>query len=465
MSIEDQLYFLLKYYKKLPDSLRNGLIYPIRIIPRSFFQGKNYKKFVTLAHKFEFASRKSIEIFQTQKIIELVNFAYNNIKFYKDFCNLHDINVKDIQNLNDFHKNIPLIDKGIVQEKLELFIAPEYNKTQYLYANTGGSTGTPLKLLYLKGYTRTAERAFWDVIFRRVNYKQGIRVARLRGDFIGKNRIYSFDPYRNTLMLNTFLINEKNAGEYLRLMNKFKIEYLHAYPAALYNLIQNSKQNSIKIKSLKYILLNSENILDWQISLFESFFDTKNIFYGYGLGEMVAIAASCEHSRYYHFHPAYSYVEFHSSKIKDNSNINDIIGTSFLNPLMPLIRYRTGDLCELNDAECSCNRNHKIASRIIGRSQDVAIGKNNERITLTALIFGRHAEYFNHIKKMQIINTEPGKLIVIIVPKISFNTTYANEIINSLSAKEGMPFEAELDIVQEIELTERGKHKFFKRLF
>ena len=132
---------------------------------------------------------------------------------------------------------------------------------------------------------------------------------------------------------------------------------------------------------------------------------------------------------------------------------------------MPLIRYKTGDFCEIMDGKCSCGRQHRLTNRIIGRSQDVAIGKNNEKITLTALIFGRHAQYFNHVKKMQIINTEPGKLTVKVVPKITFNSTHSDELLNSLSIKEGMPFEAELKIVQEIELTKRGKHKFFKRLF
>ena len=396
----------------------------------------------------------------------MVNYSYNNIKFYRDFWRKHGVSIKDIQNLNDFQKNIPFINKESILDKFELLLSQKYSKSQYLVVNTGGSTGSPLKLGYLKGYTRTADRAFFDVVTSRIGAQPGMRSARLRGDYIGKNRISSFDPYRNTLMLSTFFINEENSDKYFYLLNKYKVEYLHAYPAALYNLIQNSKSNNIKIKTLKYIILESETILDWQVSMFESFFNTKNVFYGYGQTEMAALGATCEESRNYHFHPAYSYVEFHSNETQDkSSDIFEIVGTNFFNPLMPLIRYKTGDFCELSEVDCSCGRNHKMASRIIGRSQDVAIGLNNERITLTALIFGRHAEYFNHIKKMQVINIEPGKLTVIIVPKDSFNSSHATEIVDSLSSKEGMPFETNLKTVQDIEITRNINHKFFKRIF
>jgi len=95
----------------------------------------------------------------------------------------------------------------------------------------------------------------------------------------------------------------------------------------------------------------------------------------------------------------------------------------------------------------------------------IPIGFNGERITLTALIFGRHADYFNHIIKMQVINYAPGKLIVRIVPKGSFSDSHANEVVNNLSIKEGMPFETKVEIVDEIDKTTRGKHRFLIRTF
>ena len=132
---------------------------------------------------------------------------------------------------------------------------------------------------------------------------------------------------------------------------------------------------------------------------------------------------------------------------------------------MPLIRYRTQDYGVVAENLCECDRKHKQLSQVIGREQEIAVGLNGEKITLTALIFGRHADYFNHIIKMQIVNTEPGKLIVKVIPKESFSDAHIAEIQDSLSQKQGMPFQTQAHVVSEIDGTKRGKHRFLIREF
>ena len=66
---------------------------------------------------------------------------------------------------------------------------------------------------------------------------------------------------------------------------------------------------------------------------------------------------------------------------------------------------------------------------------------------------------------MQIINTNPGQLIVKIIPKYGFSKKHINEIENTLSKNQGMPFFTKVQIVNEIDSTKRGKHRFLIKEF
>ena len=466
MSIEDKLYKFLSFYKELPDWAKSILASPFTLIPRTKLLGKNYSIFYKEARMLEYATSDQIKESQLLKLQSLLQHAYDTVPYYKETWIKYGIDIKMIKSFEDFHKTIPFITREDVQDFPEKFLSTQYKSAQKLKMNSGGSTGTPLTLYYLKGFTRAAEWAHMHLQWSRIGYQAGCRTAVLRGDYLGKNRIYSYDPWRNMLILSSFSLNESNADKYLELLDHHKVEYINAYPASLYNLIQLSKNKEIKIPTLKGIFLGSENIFEWQLKKIREFFNIDQIFYWYGHGELCALGGICETSFNYHFFPSYSYVEFINNK-NDNhsSNVSEIVGTSYINPLMPLIRYKTQDYGIVKTNLCNCGRNHKQLEQILGREQEIAIGFNGERITLTALIFGRHGDYFNHIVKMQIINTNPGQLIVKIIPKYGFSKKHINEIENTLSKNQGMPFFTKVQIVNEIDSTKRGKHRFLIKEF
>jgi len=468
VSIEDSLYKFLSFYKEMPDWAKRLLASPFKIFPRTKLLGKKYNLFYEEARMLEFATEERIEEYQFLKLQSLLKHAFDTVPFYQETWKEREVDIAKITSFQDFHNMIPFVTREMVQNTPARFLSGAYKLSQGLPMNSGGSTGIPLTLYYLKGHSRAAEWAHMYLQWSRIGYRVDSPVATLRGDYIGKDRLYSYDPWRNILILSSFNLNKANADIYLNLLNQYKIEYINAYPASLYNLIQLSKIKEKFIPSLKGILLGSENIFEWQLQKFKGFFNIDRVFYWYGHGEQCALGGGCETSSNYHFFPSYSYVEFIDDKGEQDGDAlaaSEIIGTSFVNPLMPLIRYRTQDYGIVAENLCNCGRKHKQLSQVIGREQEIAVGLNGEKITLTALIFGRHADYFNHIIKMQIINVEPGKLIVKILPKDSFSNAHTGEIEDTLSQKQGMPFQTKAHIVDEIDGTKRGKHRFLIREF
>ena len=339
--LEDNLYFLLNYYKKLPDWVKQMVSIPVKVIPRRNLLGKKYDMFFREAQEMEYKTKEELEEYHWQKISELLKYCFNYVPFYKSLWDEYGIKLKQIQNLDDFEKIIPYTNKTDIQAHPEKFVSEKIPRKELFSSNTGGSTGVPLTIYMLKSYTRAAENAHMHFLWSKMGFNFGDRVARLRGDYIGKSRLYSYDPWRNMLILSSFSLANENFQENFRLINIYNVKYINAYPSTLFQLIQLAKEKQYKCQSLKGIFLGSENIFDWQVKEIESYFGVK-VYYWYGHGELCALGGKCEKSNSYHFMPSYGYVEFESD-VSISNDISEIIATTYINPAMPLVRYRTQD--------------------------------------------------------------------------------------------------------------------------
>ena len=96
---------------------------------------------------------------------------------------------------------------------------------------------------------------------------------------------------------------------------------------------------------LKGILCGSERLTEPQRAVLESVFGCR-AYSWYGHSERVVLAAEGRRSKHYYFVPQYGYAEFGPPNA---DGLREVIGTSFHNFAMPLIRYRTGDYVRLVD--------------------------------------------------------------------------------------------------------------------
>jgi phenylacetate-CoA ligase len=131
----------------------------------------------------------------------------------------------------------------------------------------------------------------------------------------------------------------------------------------------------------------------------------------------------------------------------------EIVVTGYSNKVMPFIRYRTGDTAIYGG---TINGVVKLKS-LQGRTVDFIYNSDNKKVYLIGLVFGGHLKSFERIIRWQIEQDIPGFIEIRIVKDIGFSDFHEKEIV---SLFESIGVKPELQYVDDIPLTQRGKRKF-----
>src|SRR5690606_5116313 len=81
-----------------------------------------------------------------------------------------------------------------------------------------------------------------------------------------------------------------------------------------------------------------------------------------------------------HSMPEYGILEVIPQAGAENIVGGDIVATGFINPAMPLLRYRMGDQAIPADRTCPCGRNFPAVEQLLGRIDDVILTPDGARI-------------------------------------------------------------------------------------
>jgi phenylacetate-CoA ligase len=260
--------------------------------------------------------------------------------------------------------------------------------------------------------------------------------------------------------LSNYHMTPEIAARYAEIIRRRRIAFLHAYPSSALEFARLLKEAGVESPPFQALLLGSEGFYPGQREAIESFYRCR-IYSWYGHSENVALAGECEVSHHYHIFPEYSFVEVikeDGRPATEEGETGEIVGTSLHNRVMPLIRYRTGDLATIGPKSCSCGRNHRLLKATCGRLQEVMIGKLNNRISMTAL--NMHNAIFDHVRQFQFYQKEKGKVELRMIPKPSYSAQDSATILAAFKEKMGDTMDLELSFVKELPLTPRGKFRF-----
>ncbi|HEX2960280.1 MAG TPA: hypothetical protein VHO43_00715 [Ignavibacteriales bacterium] len=428
--------WIKKIYSSIPFEIRNG---------------KEYRKWI------EFLKQNlDHEEYELLKLKETVTYSCLNVPYYKRIFKELGILPEDIKSKDDLSK-LPLLDKQIIREKPEDFMVRNYPAFRRFYVTTGGTSGAQHKFYQSKNVWKK-EQAFIINYYMGFDYTYSDLRATLRGGEFNElpdNVYWKINPINNEINFSPFHINTNTIKYYVDKLNELKPMYIHGYPSALLLLVKNIQEHNLKLSySPKAVFLSSENYTSEQKEELQGFFNGKISTY-YGHSERLIFAPSdCELKTFTvdRRYGAFELVDDNDRVITQNGATGEIVGTSFDNYAMPLIRYRTNDLTSYSSYDSL-----KI-NPIKGRwNQEFLDGSNMLRVSLTGL--NMHSDIFKNILAMQFYQPRVGEAVLVVVTKKDFTDFDARKILHAFNKKAGHAIKFSLERRDSLIQTERGKTK------
>ncbi|HFD1745833.1 TPA: hypothetical protein QFP15_002509, partial [Enterococcus faecium] len=402
----------------LPLGILN-LIAPVySLLPRKIKYTKVFENEEKRLKDISKLSANEIHVKEDQLLVNLIQYCYEHVPYYKELFDNYSINPNDIKHCEDLEK-IPYLTKELLIKNRDKLISNEFSKDNLVYITTSGSTGTPTGF-YVQQDSHFRDLAYVQYMFSELGYDISSSRLILRGkNFISqsKGKSWQWDAFKKELSVNIFDMSDENMEKYCCAIERYKPKFAYGYMSAMYSLCKYIKRRpgGLRHKFIAFIGI-SEMILDEQKQFVENIIGAPVKTF-YGMSERVAIAKE-EEGKYY-IQPMYGIVELIDNKcnVIKNTNISgEIVGTSLLNYGMPLIRYRMGDMSSWaeNDSKYGIGTEGRVLNKIEGRNKkDVLINCDKQIVSMASMEI--HSDVYNYIERYQFVQSEVGKVIINVV--------------------------------------------------
>lgn len=453
MSLEDALYPLLKLYESAPQPVKTLAGHAFRALPSSLRHGDEYARFQRDAREVESWGEGRIRQYQIKAVRDSLIAAQKSPFYSRRFSEsgVDAMKFESLEQLADF----PLIQKQDVIDDREDMLNPDCPTSQRLLLTTAGSTGTPMAFYLQAGVSRAKEQAYLEAMWARVGYEPDARLAVLRGHAVTRRKSWYFDASRNWMIFSSAMLTEEMAAEYVKQINRFRPSFIHAYPSSAMLLAEHMAASGIKIEcEIKALLCGSEHMSLDDKSWLEKAYGTK-VFRWFGHSERVVLAGEGRVSSAFYFCPTYGYVEFGEPSA---DGLCEVIGTSFHNHVMPLVRYRTGDYVRLAPDGISRELPWSSVTEIAGRESEFVIANDGRRVPLT--VVNMHDDCYDGWSALQFRQEKPGEMEVCYVPGAGFQDDSILRVEARLLQRLGPGFALRFRAVAEVQRTDAGKRRW-----
>lgn len=351
----------------------------------------------------------------SRNLLEVVNQAVKTIPYYQRQYKT------TVTSLNEFDNAINFIDKKTVMEQWDDFVLPGVSGRDIVTGTTSGTSGKPLKLILPKD-RYVFELSTIYSMWKNVGWTGQIRAV-IRNDHLKSGQTFRVNFLKKEIIFDGFRTTPDYYFEIHRILRKFNVGYIHAYPSSAYQFAAFLEREKLDVSFIKAFLCGSEALLPEHTELIKNRLGI-NIYHWYGHSEKLVLGGYCANSDLIHIEPTYGYFELideDGKVITEVGKRGEIVGTTLHNPYMPLIRYRTGDYAEYAGDYCEkCKRHLPLIKNITGRWDINRIYLNDGTyVSITAL--NLHNELYSFIDGLQYVQREKGKLEILVIRGQGYN--------------------------------------------
>ncbi|MDR4482314.1 MAG: hypothetical protein R3B95_03550 [Nitrospirales bacterium] len=306
---------------------------------------------------------------QEERLRKLLIHAYQNVPLYRELYKEAGYHPEEFRSLDDIG-NIPILQKHrLKQASQEEVVARGIDPHQCGVVETSGSTGTPLRI-FLGAKDHQWQRVVaWRILFEH-GFRWTDRTLEIRMTF-GRR----FFVQRLGVAPKEWCSILDPPEFWAQRMVETRPNVIVAGAGTLHTLAETVQTLGLDLPVPRLIISDSETLLPATRKLVRHVLGTNPIDV-YGLVELSNFAWECERRSGFHVSADSHIVEVAAASGEPGPIITTALGMW----TMPMIRYETGDLAEVETTLCSCGRTLPLLRRIYGRRVDSVALQDGKRI-------------------------------------------------------------------------------------
>ena len=286
-----------------------------------------------------------------KKLCDILAFAKAKVPYYKDLMSKRHFDPEKVLRDPAYIQDLPFLTKEIIREQKERMFSTALTSVRYHERKTGGSTGLSCMFYYddvSLDYSSAVVAYARERVGKKKFYSELHFASRFPDVFPLKDRIRENLKCISLNRSNIFFdrLDQKGLKEIWEILKKRRPYLVHSHPSTLYALSRYVEQNHKAEKCFRVFESSGELLERYMRDSIEKIFQCR-VVDRYGLAEFGVIA--------YQFNQGSTDLQVldtegwpESVKFHEYGTIfNELVFTGYRNFLMPLIRYRTGDLSKV----------------------------------------------------------------------------------------------------------------------
>lgn len=326
--------------------------------------------------KIETMDIKKMKELQSKKLVKQVKYVYENVPYYRNLMDKHNVKPGDIRSTKDLHK-LPFLSKTDLNKTYPNgLLACPLEKCIRIHS-TSGTTGRRV----IAFYTQNDIDLWNDCCARAIvaaggNSRDICQISYGYGLFTGG---LGLDGGANKVGCLTLPMSSGNTERQIQFMNDLEATILCCTPSYASYIGEELKEKGYDPKdiSLKIGIFGAEPWTEEMRSDIEKKLGIK-AYDIYGLTEITGpgVAFECKEQNGMHINEDHFLVEVvdpDTGKVLPYGEKGELVFTCLDKEAFPLIRYRTHDICKLYRKKCSCGRSFIKMTKPMGRTDEMLI--------------------------------------------------------------------------------------------
>ncbi len=375
-----------------------------------------------------------LQALQSERLQAVVRHAVDTVPFHAERFAAAGIDPSGVRTIEDL-AGLPLLTKADIRGRRADLLSTSYPRRKLVRAKTGGSTGVALEIFCdAEGVQRRNGAALrgdhWS------GWRLGQPIASVWGNppvprtWKAKLRRAVKDRY---FFLDTMKLDRPSVERFAADWRRYRPGLLYGHAHSIFLLAEQLHDLGVDDLRCGGIVATSMMLLQPERRVIEEVFQ-RPVTDRYGCEEVSLISCECEQHRGMHLNSEHNIVEF----LRDDGTPcapgedGRIVVTELINRGMPMLRYEVGDRGAPGDGTpCACGRGLPLMTGLTGRTADFLVALDGSRVAGISLIENTLTR-FDGIRQMQLVQDEPGRVVVNVVRGRSYDAETERQLVSAL---------------------------------